>query len=150
MTFAGGETWSCHRTWYQAGDAWAGTSRGRSWAPNTGWKIRSEQAQKPRLPESSLEQWLPTEADTSPRGLSMVSTEQWFGNKRLQIPTQLLVGSPQLSAKRTHVQQGPSPAMSQMPPHVFLEGRRNKCWIRNNAEDQIYKRKKNNLSCRRK
>lgn len=62
----------------------------------------------------------------------------------------MLVGSPQLSVKCTHVQQGHSPAMSQMPPHSFLEGTQNKCRIRNDAEGLIYKRKKNDLSYDRK
>ena len=40
--------------------------------------------------------------------------------------------------------------MNQIPPHPSLEGRRNKCWVRNNAEDLIYKSRKDNLSCGRK
>lgn len=40
--------------------------------------------------------------------------------------------------------------MSQVPPYSFLEDRINKYWVRNNAEDLIYKRKKNNLSSGKK
>lgn len=40
--------------------------------------------------------------------------------------------------------------MGQMPLYSFFEGRKNKYWLRNNAENLIYKRKKNHLSRGRK